>query len=191
MKNIVIANQKGGVGKTLISDELAFMFEADEVKLSFYDLDQQGGTLHDTISNEDAAVAIVDTPGALMEDSAKWISEADLVIIPTLMSNRDAAPLLRMMELVEKNKKKDAAVLVILNKWNQYTTCKDFIEWFDRSFPEVKTAIINDTPTFNQASACRQSIQTYNRRCKGAKQLAQIYGWIKTQLGIKEGWAIK
>ena len=56
MKRILICNQKGGVGKTLISDELAFMFEADQIKFSFYDLDQQGGTLHETHEEPDAAV---------------------------------------------------------------------------------------------------------------------------------------
>lgn len=68
MKNIVICNQKGGVGKTLISDELAFLFEKDEIKINFYDLDQQGGTLHKTQESEDAAVSIIDTPGALMSE---------------------------------------------------------------------------------------------------------------------------
>lgn len=188
MKNIIIVNQKGGVGKTLISDELAFMFEADDIKMNFYDLDQQGGTLHKTSEAEDAAVSIIDTPGALQMETSKWIQEADLIIVPTLMSNRDAAPLERMIRIIDKNKKPKAAEIYILNRWNQYTTCRDFMSWFETRFPGRATAVINDTPTFNQASACGVSIQTYNRRCKGAKQMAQLYGWIKIQLNIKEGW---
>ena len=48
MKNILICNQKGGVGKSLIADELAFSFERSQIPLSFFDLDRQGGTIHQT-----------------------------------------------------------------------------------------------------------------------------------------------
>ena len=43
MKNILIINRKGGVGKTLVSDELAFALDAKNVPYCFYDLDGQGG----------------------------------------------------------------------------------------------------------------------------------------------------
>jgi len=39
MKNILICNQKGGVGKSLIADELAFFFERNKTPYNFYDLD--------------------------------------------------------------------------------------------------------------------------------------------------------
>lgn len=188
MKNIVICNQKGGVGKTLISDELAFMFEKDEIKINFYDLDQQGGTLHKTQESEDAAVSIIDTPGALMSELPEWIKAADMIIIPTLMSNRDAAPLERMLQIVAKNKKAKTPVLVIMNRWNHYNITKDFTEWFNTRFPEAKASILCDSTDFNQASARGISVQAYRRNGKAAAQMAQIYGYIKTTLNIKEGW---
>ena len=46
MVNILVCNQKGGVGKSLIADELAFSFERSGVPVSFIDLDAQGGTVH-------------------------------------------------------------------------------------------------------------------------------------------------
>lgn len=46
MYNILVCNQKGGVGKSLIADELAFSFERSGIPLNFYDLDSQGGTIH-------------------------------------------------------------------------------------------------------------------------------------------------
>ena len=94
---ILICNQKGGVGKTLIADELAFAFEWDNIPYSFFDLDNQGSAMHKTIDNPDAKVQIVDTPGALQENIIKWIEAADIIIVPTLMSNRDIAPLERMI----------------------------------------------------------------------------------------------
>ena len=53
---ILICNQKGGVGKTLIADELAFAFERDNIPYSFFDLDNQASTMHKTIDNPDAKV---------------------------------------------------------------------------------------------------------------------------------------
>ncbi len=38
MKTILIANQKGGCGKTLVVDELAFSFDRTDVKYSFMTL---------------------------------------------------------------------------------------------------------------------------------------------------------
>ena len=188
MKKILICNQKGGVGKTLISDELAFMFEADQIPISFYDLDQQGGTLHETIENPDAAVEIIDTPGALQSELHTWIEAADFIIVPTLTSNRDAAPLERMLQIIEKHKKPEAQLIVILNRYNTYNITKDFSNWFNVRFPEIRTSILSDSTDFNQASARGLSVQAYRRNGKGARQMLELYGFIKTQLNLKEGW---
>lgn len=61
MKTILVCNQKGGVGKSLVADEIAFSFERSGIPVSFYDLDAQGGTLHRTREADGAQVALVDT----------------------------------------------------------------------------------------------------------------------------------
>ena len=82
MKTILVCNQKGGVGKSLVADEIAFSFERSGIPVSFYDLDAQGGTLHRTHEADGAQVAVVDTPGALQEALSEWLKEADVVVIP-------------------------------------------------------------------------------------------------------------
>ena len=58
MKTILVCNQKGGVGKSLVADEIAFSFERSGIPVSFYDLDAQGGTLHRTREADGAQVAL-------------------------------------------------------------------------------------------------------------------------------------
>ena len=63
MKTILVCNQKGGVGKSLVADEIAFSFERSGIPVSFYDLDTQGGTLHETHEADGAQVAVVTRRG--------------------------------------------------------------------------------------------------------------------------------
>ena len=71
MKTILIANQKGGCGKTLVVDELAFSFDRTDVKYSLYDLDGQGGIIHEPKVIDDADYAIVDTPGYISDKKVR------------------------------------------------------------------------------------------------------------------------
>ena len=104
MKTVLIMNQKGGVGKTLIADELAFALERDKIPFNFFDMDGQGSPIHQTSKRDDAEVQIIDTAGALHKDMGEWIANADFIIIPTMMSSRDLPPLERMIEICNKNK---------------------------------------------------------------------------------------
>ena len=159
MKTILICNQKGGVGKTLIADELAFSLERDLIPYSFYDLDNQGSAIHKTVNNPDAEVQVVDTPGALQENLLEWINEADFIIVPTMMSNRDTAPLERMINILEPFKDKKP-VLYVLNKWNR----------------------------FNQAGAYGISIFEYQKNGLGCRQIEAIYNTVKYELNLRERW---
>ena len=187
MKTVLIANQKGGVGKTLISDELAFALEADEIPFNFYDLDQQGGSLHQEIENEDALVTIVDTPGALQKDLKTWMEEADYIIIPTTMSIRDMQPLERMIELYINSKSK-APLLVVFNRWNRTNNTKEFIGWFEACYPDIKTNILADCTAFNDAGARGISIEKFKASSPGAKQIREIYSIVKHEMNLKEGY---
>lgn len=187
MKTILVCNQKGGVGKTLCCDLICDFLIHDGIKHNVVDLDLQLGSLHEAQEMDDAAVTVVDTPGALQEDTKKWMESADLIIIPTLMGTRDIPALERMLEIAE-SLGKTKQLLVILNRWDHYNYTKDFMEWFESDHADIKTAILSNSIVFNQASALGESIMDFAPRSKAARQFAQIYGFIKTELNLKEGW---
>lgn len=184
MKTVLICNQKGGVGKTLIADELAFALERDAIPFNFYDLDAQGSAIHQTTETPDAVVSIVDTAGALQSNLAKWIEQADFIIVPTMISNRDAAPLERMIQILENYK--HVPTLYVFNRWNRFNITKEFIAWFNARYPDLKTAILADTTAFNQAGACGMALAEYQPSNIGCKQIEYIYGSIKYELNLKD-----
>lgn len=101
MKSVLVCNQKGGVGKSLIADELAFAMDRCGTPYSFVDLDDQGGTIHRTKETEGAEVQIVDTPGALKKDIVGWMEAADIILIPFRPTSREIPPLERMIEIAD------------------------------------------------------------------------------------------
>ncbi len=185
MKTVLICNQKGGVGKTLISDELAFALERDKIPFSFFDLDDQGSAIHNTKEDPEAEVQIVDTPGALQREMIEWIESADFIIVPTMMSNRDVHPLETMIKLLEPYRGK-IPTLYVFNRWNRFNITRDFINWFNTKYPDLKTAILVDTTAFNQAGACGISIEEFQSSHIGCKQMDYIYSSVKYELNLKD-----
>lgn len=129
MKTILIVNQKGGVGKTTLCDELAFSFDRTNTKYNLFDMDGQGGLIHDAVQDDNAVVTIIDTPGALQEDMQSWIDTADVILIPVRPSSRDLMPLQTMLDLVKKT---SAPVYVVINEYSPtYVASKAFMDWIE------------------------------------------------------------
>ena len=185
MKTVLICNQKGGVGKTLIADELAFSLERDKIPFNFYDLDGQESAIHNTKNDPDAVISIVDTAGSLSDKLKSYIDAADFIIVPTMMSNRDVKPLERMIKIMEPYKGKKP-MLFVFNRWNRFNISKDFIGWFNTKYPDLKTACLSDTTAFNQAGACAVSIHDFQPSNIGCRQIDHIYSAIKYELNLKD-----
>lgn len=119
MKNILIINRKGGVGKTLVADELAFALDAKNVPYCFYDLDGQGGTLHEPVEMDDADISIIDTPGSLQGEMGEWVKDADVVIIPMRPSVTDMPATETTIDLVKCNAP-DTPIVYVVNGTNRF-----------------------------------------------------------------------
>lgn len=185
MKKILICNQKGGVGKSLIADELAFSFERSGIPLAFLDLDGQGGTIHKTIPNGDAEVAVIDTPGALQAQLKDWLADADLVIIPTRTTSRDIEPLQRMQRAIQTSVRHGVPVLYVLNGWNRWRASSDFLAWFkDQTKPENITKL-PQSEQFVQAGAAEISVVEYARGSSAAKATLNVVNTIRKLADFK------
>lgn len=182
MKTILVCNQKGGVGKSLIADEIAFSFERTGTPVNFYDLDSQGGTLHKTHEVKGAEVAVVDTPGALQEALSDWLKAADVVVIPTRTSTRDIEPLLRMRNAVKKSKK--AKVIYVLNGWNRFKASRDFLEWFEGTCKGADVVRLPQSEQFVQAGADSKSVVEYARRGRAVDATLALVNAVRTAAGF-------
>ena len=149
MKNILIINRKGGVGKTLVADELAFALDAKNVPYCFYDLDGQGGTLHEPVEMDDADISIIDTPGLLQGEMGEWVKDADVVIIP--MRN---AP--------------DTPIVYVVNGTNRFKATKEFMEFFKEEHKDEPIYCLPQSEAFVQSRLANQSVVAYNPRLPAA-----------------------
>jgi chromosome partitioning protein len=126
MRTLVIASQKGGVGKTTIAGHLGVMAEAEGAgPVALIDTDPQGSLaawwnerqaetplfarveihnlrLHlDQLAEAGVQLAIIDTPPAVTETIRMVLATADLVVIPTRPSPHDLRAVGSTVDLVE------------------------------------------------------------------------------------------
>lgn len=126
MRVLVIASQKGGVGKTTIAGHLGVMAEAEGAgPVALVDTDPQASLASwwnqrqaetplfaaleiprlrerlDQLGKSGVKLAIIDTPPAVTETIRSVIAVADLVIIPTRPSPHDLRAVGSTIDLVE------------------------------------------------------------------------------------------
>lgn len=183
MKTILICNQKGGVGKSLIADEIAFALDRAKTPYNFFDLDGQGGVLHSTTEKKGAKLAVIDTPGALQPDLHKWLKMADLIIIPTRMTSRDIGPLQTMMELTATVK---CPVMYVLNGANRFTASRVFEEWFSEAVEGRKVVKLPQSEQFAQAAAYGRSVVDYAPRSSAAAAILELIATVKSILRLRK-----
>lgn len=133
MYTILLLNQKGGVGKTTIADELAFALERRGMSVAFVSTDPQGGSVHEACTDPDYAEAcnfqIVDTAGVLKDGVDDWCRAADIILVPMLPSTRDVEPTERTLEVVKSSGTR-AGAHVVVNCFYAYGVLeRDLIEY--------------------------------------------------------------
>lgn len=186
-KVIAFINQKGGVGKSVLADELCFEFDRLALPYNLYDLDGQGGLIHTESDNTDNAdYYVVDTPGQLTENVLETIKTADIIIVPTRASIKEIEPLQRTLDIIKNSKKKKAVVIMVLNGWNQYTTYNQFEDWLHREYPQFdKMITLPQSEVLAQAESNQISIIDYKPRNKASEQIKKLWSVVEYELGMK------
>ena len=198
MKNILIIQQKGGVGKSTCADLLAFSLEgknrknsrsdAEPIPFNFYDIDEQGGVLHETQEQKNAVVSIIDTPGALQSRTKSWLEEVErtggVIIIPTKASILDQKPLKTMIDMV---KNVSVPVVYVICMWNRYTTASFFEEWLIEE-TKGKSAVIRipQSEQITQAAMMGMYVRDYAPKSAAADAVKDFVNYIRRLLKLPE-----
>jgi chromosome partitioning protein len=163
MKTILVANQKGGVGKTTIADEIAFGLERRGHTVCFYNLDPQGSVLHElSMPKDDDDFQVIDTPPTLTKDFSNWCRNADIIVMPTSASMLELTPLQRCYELAQKSGTKAPIGIVVNNYAESRTIDRDFVQFLhNASMPLFGT--IPTTTAIRQAQAAQISVVEYKK----------------------------
>ena len=137
MKRIVIAHQKGGVGKSTIAINLYHTLK-DIMKVGIQDLDNQGTTLralgeivytkNNTPSN--LQLLIIDTPPYLFKELPELLKTADMVIVPTRPSIPDLLAIGDTFKMIQEGKAKNINLksFVLYNLVDTRTNLKNSVE---------------------------------------------------------------
>lgn len=172
--NVLVVNQKGGVGKTTFADEIAWGLARRGVEVGFGNLDPQGGAVHEEVLLEaDGAVNVIDTPGFLSDNVAEWAANADVAVIPVQPGTLGLKPMKRTLRLVTQANP-DLAVGIIVNNFSDRRV-------IDKQFLELLKAdelpVIGTVPTataFAQGSALGRSVTEINPNGAAAKAVEGI-----------------
>lgn len=167
MFTIIIINQKGGVGKTTIADELAFALERRGYKTVYISTDPQGGAVHEQPEDfseiEGADFQVVDTAGVLSDGLGEWCVNANMILIPLMPSSRDLEPTLRTYEIAKASGTK-ASIRFIVNGYYPYGVLDQELLSFmnDNEMPVI--AKIPKTVALSRAAAGGMSVADFDKR---------------------------
>lgn len=175
MFTVLFLNQKGGVGKTTLADELAFALERRGQTVAFVSTDPQGGSVHEVCEDPDYAeecdFQVVDTAGTLDDGMADWCRAADMVLVPMLPSTRDMEPTMRTLAIAKES---DTEAQVIIN-------CYYAFGRLDRQLVEYLEAegvpVIGKVPravALSQAAGEGMSVAKYAPLCRALPAIEEI-----------------
>ena len=171
MKIVVFVSEKGGVGKTRLSDELYYYYTRQNVPVSLYSFDGQYKNRNNDKKVDNPEVAVVDTPGRIMDDKTiQTIQGADVVVIPTRLTGGNIESFTRTVSLVKENT--DCPINVAVNGINRFTASASFMGWMQKYRQKETLDAVLTIPQSEyivQAENYSCSVNDINRRSAAAQ----------------------
>lgn len=181
-KTILLVNQKGGVGKTTLADEIAWGLERRGYEVGFGNLDPQGGARHEEgLLDEEDAVNVVDTPGFLSEKISDYARHADVAVIPVQPGTLGLRPMRRTLKLIGEANPALAVGIVVNNFAANQVVDRQFLELLEAD----ELPVLGTVPTaaaFKQSSALGKPVCEVQRGGKAAQAVERLLDQIEEVL---------
>jgi len=206
MKVIVLANQKGGAGKTTIAGHLSVQAEADGTgPVALIDTDPQGSLsawwnerqaptplfaqvelvnlANQLVALEQSGirVVIIDTPPAVTATIASVIGVADLVVIPSRPSPHDLRAVGSTVDLVEAAGK--PMVFVVNGAATRARITGDAAVALSQH-GKVAPVTIYQRTDFAQSMTDGRTAQELDSGSRSASEVAELWSYVRKQLRI-------
>lgn len=186
MKTIVFTSEKGGVGKTRLSDELYYYYTRQNVPTSLYSFDGQYKNRNNDKKVDNPEIAVVDTPGRIMDDKTiQTVQGADVVVIPVRPTGGNIESFTRTVSLVKENT--NCPIVIAVNGVNRFTASVSFMEWLQKYRQKEKLDTVLTIPQSEvlvQAENCRCSVNEINRHSPATQAVNMMCDKISALAGL-------
>ena len=204
MRTIVVASQKGGVGKTTIAGHLGVMAEqSKEGPVALIDTDPQGSlaswwnertneaplfarveigklTEHlQALSKGGIKLAIIDTPPSVTEMIQQVLRTADLVLIPTRPSPHDLRAVGSTVELVENAGKR---MIFVINGAAPRARIAGEAAVALSQHGTVAHVTLYQRTDFASSMIDGRTVQEIDPKGRSAEEIGQLWKYVSTQL---------
>ncbi len=204
MRTIVVASQKGGVGKTTIAGHLGVLAEqSKEGPVALIDTDPQGSlaswwnertneaplfarveigklTEHlQALSKGGIKLAIIDTPPSVTEMIQQVLRTADLVLIPTRPSPHDLRAVGSTVELVENAGKR---MIFVINGAAPRARIAGEAAVALSQHGTVAPVTLYQRTDFASSMIDGRTVQEIDPKGRSAEEIGQLWKYVSTQL---------
>lgn len=208
MKVIVLASQKGGVGKTTLSGHLSVQAASDGAKVALIDTDPQGSLAAwwnarkneqpiyvsssiaklesdiETLKQAGFDYLFVDTPPAVTSTIKSVVELADLVVIPTRASPHDLRAVGATVDIVNDSNKR--MVFVLNGAANRARITADAAIALSQHGAVCPTVIYQRTD-FASSMIDGRSVQELDASSKSALEIKLLWNYVSSQFRIEKG----
>lgn len=206
MKTIVLANQKGGVGKTTLAAHIAVAAErAGDGPCVLIDTDPQASlaawwngreaatpafapmTLKELASKLEAlgqagySYAFIDTPPAITESIRAVVAQADFVLIPTRPSPHDLRAVGRTVELILAAQR-PFAFAVTQAKPNSRLTVQAMAALSEHGV--VAPAIVHDRVDYAASMIDGRTVLEIDPKGRSAAEMTELWAFVKARMHV-------